>query len=141
MVIDSLLMLEAMAIKDDIFVENILDIRAHPERACAELKFPYQLTLKPGAKDKPLFTQTRSRNAKARPNVTGTDMLDSEADDDNEDDSDDAEIVQLPIKRIRQVRTVVKPSSPETTSSPPMSTAAIDHLFRKIAQELGWTGI
>jgi hypothetical protein len=41
---DAALMLEAMAIKNDIFE----GLRANPEQARDELKFPYQLTQKPG---------------------------------------------------------------------------------------------
>lgn len=73
MVMDAALMLEAMAIKNDIFEEDILSLRANSEQARDELKFPYQLTQKPGVGERPLFTQERERVARPK-----QDLLSSE---------------------------------------------------------------
>jgi hypothetical protein len=158
MVMDAVLMLEAMAIKNDIFEEDILSLHANPKQARDELMFPYQLTQKPGAGERPLFTQERKRTARPKQDLLSSEgMLKRPHVSDDEPprpakkshraanrpvlvDSDDEPELDKKAPPSRASRAgrhtgIIKYAGSDGEAYP-MSVTALDHFFRKVGKQL-----
>lgn len=136
MLLDGVLMLEAMAIIQGIFVEDILSICANPKQACTKLKLPYQLTHKDGTGKWPVFSQQWPRAARESPNVVEARLPVKHA----QPPSDDENSVKPAWKRksTRKAKATEIKTSDFQSQPFPMSTVSMDHHFQKIGNFLGW---
>ena len=57
--LDAQLMLEALAIQQDVFTEDLYDLRKNPQK----LKFPHRLTIRESAREKPVFSTAKRTQA------------------------------------------------------------------------------
>jgi len=117
------LMLEAMAIKDDIFVEDLLLLNSDASHVPY---FPYKLTMKPGAGDKPIFTQRRYHD---KDFVAGTTEFLGRT---------PGERPAQPSKK-RKAGKRAK-AGPAEYFIGPMTTSSATHIASKVGLSLGWLG-
>ena len=132
------LLLEVMAIHNDIFVEDIVALRKDKEKVHA-LNLPYILGIKEHALELPVFTQRRTRPEGFIPRVVDESII-PVASSSRSAPSKPASTPSTMAKHKRATRkTVTDPSEMEAeVYTAPMTVSTMSHITRKVRDALGW---
>jgi hypothetical protein len=131
------LLLEAMAIHNDIFVQDIVALRQDKDKVSA-LDLPYRLDIKEHALDLPVFTQRRTRPKGFAPRVVDESIVPVASSSKAVIPPVSTPSQKAKTKRASQQR-ITDPSEIEVERyTAPMTVSTMSHIVRKVKTALGW---
>jgi hypothetical protein len=133
------LLLEVMAIHNDIFVQDIVALRQDKEKVLA-LDLPYKLDLKEHALELPVFTQRRTRPEGFVPRIVDESIVPVASQSTSAARSKPTLTPAQMAKEERANRqAVTDPSKIETERYiAPMTISTMTHMMTKVKKALGW---
>jgi len=130
------LLLEAMAIHNDIFVQDIVALRQDKEKVLT-LNLPYKLDLKDHALELPVFTQRRGRAEDFVTPVVDESIIPIAKPAPHSKSSLTAS--QLAKKERANRKTLANPADINAERyTAPMTISTMTHMMKKVAIALGW---
>ena len=134
----SALLLEVMAIHNDIFVEDILQLRQDKEKVLA-LDLPYKLEIKESALDLPVFTQRRTRPKDFVPHVVDKSIIPAPPPTRRAPSKPGLTPSQMAKQERASRQNITDPSQIETERyTAPMTISTMTHMMVKVRLALGW---
>ena len=131
------LLLEVMAIHNDIFVEDLVALRGDKARVLA-LPLPYRLHIKEHARHLPVFTQRRTRGKNFVPHVVDESIVPVASSSRVPSTPPSTPSQRAKGKRASQGQLTDPSGIGIERYTAPMTVSTMSHIIRKIRMALGW---